>query len=166
LKQLRDTVWQRRGVSWIWDAEALNQVAAPGEAVSLRQFLRLVGNWSDELPSNKGNALLVAGLDGGLDLLSPADADKWLGNSFKEAVLSFQDFYQGGAALVFWMPEGQRRFKVQTASDAVLWRCAAPHHDDHLDFSRLLWGEAGECPQEILLPGSSKPAGLFHLRIT
>jgi hypothetical protein len=166
LKQLRDTVWQRRGVSWIWDADALNQVAVPGEAVSLRQFLRLVGNWGDELPSNKGNALLVAGLDGGLDLLSPVDADKWLGDSFKEALLSFQDHYEGQAALIFWIPEGHRRFKIQTASDAVVWRCAHPNQDDELDFSRVLWGDAGEYPQEILLPGGSKSAGLFHLRIT
>lgn len=159
-------MWQRRGVSWIWDAEALNQVAVPSEAVSLRQFLRLVGNWSEELPSNKANSLLVAGLDGGLDLLSPVDAEKWLGESFKQAVLSFQDNYQGLAALIFWMPEGQRRFKIQTASDAVIWRCAHPHQDEQLDFSRVLWGEAGEYAQEILLPGSSKSAGLFHLRIT
>jgi hypothetical protein len=166
LKQLRDTVWQRRGVSWIWDAEALNQIALPGEAVSLRQFIQMAIKWSDELPSNKGNTLVVAGLDAGLDLLSPPDAESWLGDSFKRALLSFQDHFQGVAALVFWMPEGQRRLKVQTASDAVVWRCAAPYNDEQLDFSRILWGEAAEYPQEILLPGSSKPAGLFHLRIT
>ena len=166
MKQLRDTVWQRRGVSWIWDAEALNQVALPGEAVSLRQFIRSAGSWSDELPSNKGNTLVVAGLDAGLDLLSPAEAENWLGDSFKRALLSFQDHFQGSAALVFWMPEGHRRLKIQPASDAVVWRCAAPHNDEQLDFSRILWGKAAEYPQEIFLGGSSKAAGLFHLRIT
>ncbi len=35
-----------------------------------------------------------------------------------------------------------------------------------LDFGRILWGEAREYPQEILLPAASKTAGLFHLRIT
>lgn len=35
-----------------------------------------------------------------------------------------------------------------------------------LDFGRILWGEAPEYPQEILLREGGKPVGLFHLRIT
>ena len=46
------------------------------------------------------------------------------------------------------------------------WRCAAPHGDSLIDFGRVLWGEAHEYPQEILLREGAKPAGLFHLRIT
>ena len=42
MKQLRDSVWQRRGTSWIWDAEALAQVAKADEVWSLRQFLLAV----------------------------------------------------------------------------------------------------------------------------
>ncbi len=33
MKQLLDTVWQRRGVSWIWDDEALQSVAKPSEVL-------------------------------------------------------------------------------------------------------------------------------------
>ncbi|MBF0428529.1 MAG: hypothetical protein HQL94_06365 [Magnetococcales bacterium] len=39
------------------------------------------------------------------------------------------------------------------------------HSDSMLDFGRILWGEAREYPQEILLREGGKSAGLFHLRI-
>lgn len=166
MKQLLDTVWQRRGTSWIWDEEARNLICQPREVWSLRQFLQSVGQWPDDLPSNNGNALVVAGLEGGLDLLSPEDAEAWLGDAIKDAILSFQGFFEGQASLVFWLPAGQSRMKVNIATDSVEWRCAAPHGDGLLDFGRILWGEANEYPQEILLREATKAAGLFHLRIT
>lgn len=166
MKQMLDTVWQRRGTSWIWDEEARNQVCEAREVWSLRQFLQAVGNWPDDLPSNGNNTLVVAGLEGSLDLLSPEDAETWLSDAVKDAVLSFQSYYEGEAALIFWLPSGQGRIKVHSATDAVGWRCAAPHSESTLDFGRILWGEAHEYPQEIMLRDSSKPAGLFHLRIT
>lgn len=166
MKQLLDTVWQRRGTSWIWDEEARNQVCVASEVWSLRQFLQAVGNWPDDLPSNGNNTLVVAGLEGSLDLLTPVDAEAWLGDAVKQAILSFQDAYDGQAALIFWLPSGQGRIKFHPATDSIEWRCAAPHGENLLAFGRILWGEANEYPQEILLREGSKPAGLFHLRIT
>lgn len=166
MKQLLDTVWQRRGTSWIWDEEARNQVCVASEVWSLRQFLQAVGNWPDDLPSNGNNTLVVAGLEGSLDLLTPEDAEAWLGDAVKQAILSFQDAYDGQAALIFWLPSGQGRIKFHPATDSIEWRCAAPHGERLLAFGRILWGEANEYPQEILLREGSKPAGLFHLRIT
>jgi len=166
MKQLLDTVWQRRGTSWIWDEEARNQMCVAGEVWSLRRFLQAVGNWPDDLPSNDSNTLVVAGLEGSLDVLVPEDAETWLGDAFKQAILSFQDAYDGQAALIFWLPSGQGRIKFHPATDSVEWRCAAPYGESLLDFGRILWGEANEYPQEILLHEGGKPAGLFHLRIT
>ena len=166
MKKLRDTVWQRRGTSWVWDAEALAQVAQAGEVWSLRQFLGAVGLWPEDLPSNKGTTLVVAGLDGSLDLLPPDEAEKWLAEDIKQAVLSFQDFWESNAALVFWLPGGAGRIVANPATDAVSWRCAAPYAKQQVDFGRILWGEAREYPQEIVLHEGGKPAGLFHLRIT
>lgn len=166
MKQLLDTVWQRRGTSWIWDEEARNQVCAASEVWSLRQFLQAVGHWPDDLPSNGSNTLVVAGLDGCLDLLTPDNAEAWLAADVKAAILSFQDAYDGQAALLFWLPGGAGRIAVNSATDAVGWRCAAPHGGQQVDFGRILWGEAREYPQEIMLREGSKPAGLFHLRIT
>lgn len=166
MKQLLDTVWQRRGTSWLWDEEARNLVCHAHEVCSLRQFLRMVSNWPEDLPSNGGNTLVVAGLDASLDLLNVDDAEQWLGDVIKDAILSFQEHYQSETALIFWLPGGHSRIKVHAASDAVSWQCAAPHTGHTLDFGRILWGEAREYPQEILLPSASKAAGLFHLRIT
>lgn len=166
MKQLRDTVWQRRGTSWIWDAEALAQVCSASEVWSLRQFIQAIGHWPEDLPSNNSNTLVVAGLDGCLDLLLPSDAETWLGAEMKDAILSFQEYYDGQAALMFWLPSGSGRISTNSATDAVSWRCAHPYAHENLDFGRVLWGEAREYPQEILLREGAKPAGLFHLRIT
>lgn len=166
MKQVLDTVWQRRGVSWIHDDEALSSVTKASEVYSLRQLLRASKNWPDDLPSNGGNTLVVAGLDACLDLLAPADADSWLGDELKTAILSFQDEYSGEAALIFWLPKGERRFQTDMATDAVRWRCSAPHTNQHIEFGRILWGEARDYPQEIVMAERGKPVGLFHLRIT
>lgn len=166
MKQLLDTGWQRHGISWIWDEEARNQVCVANEVWSLRQLLQSVGKWPEDLPSNGNNTVVVAGLEGGLDLLTPQDAEAWLGDAIKDAILSFQSRYEGEAALIFWLPSGHGRIKVHSATDAIAWRCAAPHGDCLIDFGRVLWGEAHEYPQEILLREGAKPAGLFHLRIT
>ncbi|MFN4161931.1 MAG: hypothetical protein ACK4FW_08130 [Stenotrophomonas sp.] len=170
MRQLIDTVWQRRGTSWLWDEEARNAVCAAGEVWSLRQFLQATapnGNgWPDDLPSNDNQTLVVAGLDGSLDLLSPQDAEVWLLDVIKPAMLSFQSYYEGQAALVFWMPSARERLRTNPATDAVTWLCEAPYRDHQLDFGRILWGEANEYPQEILRREGGRPAGLFHLRIT
>lgn len=166
MRQLLDTVWQRRGISWLWDAEALIRVANANEAWSLRQFLRTAGKWPIELPSNSGKTLVVAGLEAVLDLLSPDDAAAWLENDFKAAILAFQDEWGSDAALIFWLPGAGGRIAINSATDAVMWRCAAPHSNQQIDFGRILWGEAAEYPQEIALGLGIRSSGLFHLRIT
>lgn len=170
MRQIFDTVWQRRGTSWLWDEEARNTVCAADEVWSLRQFLQAAvpnGNkWPEDLPSNDSQTLVVAGLDGSLDLLAPDQDEIWLGDTIKRAILFFQDAYAGEAALIFWLPQGDSRLRVQASTDAVSWLCEATHRGQQFDFGRLLWGEANEYPQEILLREGAKAAGLFHLRIT
>jgi len=166
MKQLRDTGWKRHGTSWLWDAEALAQVSTASEVWSLRQFVQASVHWPEDLPSNDSNTLVVAGLDGCLDLLSPTDAEGWLASAMKDAILSFQEFYDGQAALVFWLPSCAGRITINSATDAVSWRCAHPNAQENIDFGRVLWGEAHEYPQEIVLRVGAKAAGLFHLRIT
>lgn len=166
MKQFLDSVWQRRGTSWIWDSEARSQICQAHEVWSLRQFLNATGKWPEQLPSNHGKTLVIAGLDGCLDLLSPDDAGTWLAEEIKKAVLSFQDFWEGEAALVFWLPCGAGRFAVNPATDEVSWRCSAPNTTSQVDFGRILWGGAHEYPQHIVLRAGEKPVGFFHLRIT
>ena len=165
MRQLRDSVWQRRGTSWLWGEEARNQICTASEVWSLRQFLRAKGQWPDDLPSNGGKTLVVAGLDGSLDLLEPAEAELWLADTIKPAVLSFQDEWGSDGALVFWLPGGHSRIKTNLATDEVGWLCHAPH-GHQIDLGRILWGQANEYPQEILLRDGGRSAGLFHLRTT
>jgi hypothetical protein len=165
MRQLRDPVWQVRGTSWVWDEEARNQICAASEVWSLRQFLRAKGNWPEDLPSNGGRTLVVAGLDGSLDLLLPTEAEVWLGETVKPAILSFQDEYEGDAALVFWLPGGFSRVRAHAATDEVGWLCHEPH-GHQIDLGRVLWGRANQYPQEILLRDGGRHAGLFHLRIS
>ena len=166
MKQVHDSVWQRRGVSWIWHDDPFAMVARSSEVYSMRQLLLATRSWPDDLPSNGGDTLVVAGLDACLDLLSPTDADAWLGGDLKSAILSFQDFYDGQASLVFWLPNGQRRIRIDLATDAVRWRCSAPFTNETIDFGRVLWGEGREYLQEIILAQGGKSVGLFHSRIT
>jgi hypothetical protein len=45
---LSDDIWMRRGISMLWDAEALAAVCTPKQVVSLRQFLLLyAAGWPD-----------------------------------------------------------------------------------------------------------------------
>ena len=166
MRQLFDTVWQRQGTSWIWDEEARNQLCLASEVWSLRQFMQAVGKWPEELPGNHGRTLVVAGLDGSLDLLTPEDAEFWLGDAVKSAILSFQDEYGSEGALIFWLPLGRNRIEVHIPTDEVKWLCEAPYRESRLDFGRILWGQANEYPQEIILKERDKSAGLFHSRIT
>jgi hypothetical protein len=165
MKQLLDTVWQRRGTSWIWDETARNQVCTASEIWSLRKLIQARGNWPNDLPSNGNNTLVVAGMDGCLDLLTPDDAQTWLGDTLKEAIFSFQSKYNNETALIFWLPSGRGRIKIHPATDATQWQCAAPYGDDLLDFGRILWGDS-QYLHKIFLSASGKPIGLFHSRIT
>lgn len=166
MRQLLDTVWQRRGVSWVWDEEARNQVCHAEEVWSLRQLLRARGNWPDVLPSNNDQTVVVAGLDSCLDLLGPGQAEGWLDDPIKATLFSFQDHYDSEAALIFWLPNGRSRLRAHSGTDAVSWNCGPPYAKQALEFGRILWGEAREYPQEILLRAGAPSAGLYHRRIT
>ena len=72
----------------------------------------------------------------------------------------------GGGAQVFWLPTGRGCIKVNAATDAATWACPPPHQGQVLAFGRILWGEAGEYPQELVLQAGGRSAGLYHGRIT
>lgn len=149
---LTSDVWQRRGHSLLWNAQALFALAPPQDTVTLRQFFALVAQWPDDLPANEGRTLIVVGLEGVLDSLSPDDAAEWLENDLQETLRAFQSAYDE-AALIFWLPSGQRRLKANPARPGLYhWICAAPHSDTPLDLGRLLWGGAVADTQHILDP--------------
>src|ERR1035441_7782818 len=78
MRGVSDQSWSRRGLSLVWGAEILSRIARPHQVVSVRQLFALSRAWPEDLPAVDGNAVVVAGVDGCLDALSPEDAAQWL----------------------------------------------------------------------------------------
>ncbi|NNE34716.1 MAG: hypothetical protein HKN13_05745, partial [Rhodothermales bacterium] len=95
--------------------------ATPAEVASIRSFFAFARSWPEDLPSNNGRALVVAGLEGCLDALSADDATTWIEQDLKPGILGFQDEYQGDAALVFWLPSGRTRLRYALAGADYFW---------------------------------------------
>lgn len=168
---LNDTKWQRRGFSLLWGPEALASFARPEEAATVREFFNMSRAWPDALPSSDGDALVVAGLEGCLDSLAPADAEEWLRSDLKEQVLRFQSEYQNDAALIFWLPGGRQRVRVSATSDEINWVCGGQYSSTSLPLGRCLWGGAQSNAVRIVHPPGTDPdgqawAGLYHPRIS
>ena len=164
--------WPRRGFALLWDAGVLSGLNTPSDVVSLRQFFALVDNWPDELPAADGDALVVAGFEGCLDVLSEEDAVQWIETDLKEAVLSFQDFYQGQAGLIFWVPSGHNRVSMRGASEAYFWKHRGAGGDG-LPIGRLLFSGTENEVERLLNTDDPRAdydgkhwAGLYHSRIS
>ena len=173
MKILQGDVWKRRGISLLWGGESLSALATPADVVSIRQFFKLVGNWQSDLPCNDGNTLVVAGLEGCVDLMEPEEAESWLKSEFLPAVLAFQDEYSLEAALVFWLPTGKSRVRMNRATEAYTWICSAPHSNQHLDIGRILWAGAEADVGRIIDSDNTNPdpdgaawIGLHHPRLS
>ena len=91
MNPLIDNVWQRKGVSVIWDVESLAALGPLSDAVSLREFFQ----WDSEgwkegsehaKPSADISRLVVAGLEAALDAMSPDDAMEWMNETLLPAV--------------------------------------------------------------------------------
>lgn len=142
--------WTRRGLTLLWQPTLLSQVCQPREVVSMRQWLQ----WPNDaaLPSNKGRALVVAGLDAVLDTLGDT-ADDWLKTEFKQAERRFQDATSTELALVFWLPDGLHRIKASMTDD----RYQLALRPEGLVALQSIFGGAEKDLERIVAPGT-KPA--------
>lgn len=164
--------WPRRGFAFLWNGDILTELTDPGSVLSFRQFFALVDDWPDDLPSLDGDTLVVSGFEGCLDLLDSDDAQQWIETDLKEAILSFQDFYQGQAGLIFWVPSGRNRFSMKGASEHYFWK-HTPTGDDGLPIGRLLFSGAENEIERIMNTDDENAdydgkdwAGLHHPRIS
>ncbi|KYF71597.1 hypothetical protein BE17_05985 [Sorangium cellulosum] len=165
--------WTRRGFSLLWEPRVLTGVTAPTAVVSMRGFFALRKAWPDDLPGSEGNALVVAGLDGCLDSLSEQDAVTWLETDLKSAVLSFQEHYEGQAALILWLASGRTRIGMDLADEEYFWKIGAGRDGARLPLGRCLWGGAEADVARILVSDERAPdfdgdayVGLHHPRIS
>lgn len=155
MKTLTSDLWKRRGISLLFDARALAEVAKPHEVLSIREWIRSTGAWPETPPSNEGRAMVVAGLGACIDLLGPAEGEEWLRSQWARAVMSFQAEYDLEASLVFWIPDGRSRIKMNSATETYTWACAPPHKDAVLPLGRLLWSGAESGAARIIDPSAS-----------
>lgn len=165
--------WQRKGVSLIWKPEALARVSPYGDTVSLREFYTLKNAWPDTLPHSNGKALAVSGLEGMLDILDDGNAESWLQDEFRHAVLSFQDHYSGDCAVLFWLPNCRNRFNFDRPNERYFWKRRGASAEDTIHIGRLIYAGAETELDRIII--SDKPdtdpdgdawAGLYHPRIS
>lgn len=169
----RSQRWMRRGFSLLWEPRLLTEVIAPSAIVSIRDLFALRRAWPDELPGAKGDALVVAGIDGCLDSLSEQDAVTWLETDLKSAILSFQEHYEGGAALILWLASGRTRIGMHLGDEEYCWHVNAAKDSPRLPFGRSLWGGAEADVGRILVSDETSPdvdgeayVGLHHPRIS
>lgn len=165
--------WKRRGFSLLWEPRVLTTVIAPTAVVSIRDFFSMRKSWPENLPGSDGDALVVAGLDGCLDSLSERDAVTWLENDVKSAVLSFQEHYEGLAALILWLASGHTRIGMELADEEYFWKVNAGRDGARLPLGRCLWGGAEADVARILVSDDANPdfdgdayVGLHHPRIS
>jgi len=173
MQVLRQRRWVRRGFSILWDAQSLTRVGTPDQVVSMREFFSFRDHWPEDLPASGGDALVVGGLEGCLDVLSVDDTLVWLKEDLKTLVLDFQEFYKGDAALILWLPSGAKRIHMIASTERYTWKLSAPHADQTIDLGRCLWGGAEADVARILDSDDPKadcdgPAwvGLHHPRIS
>lgn len=159
--------WKRKGISVLWDAKALADVAKPDEARTLREFVAMSDAWPNDLPGS-GDCLVVVGLKGMLEVLSPTDAAHWLEHDFRRRIIEFQDHYQGECALVLWFPSASAPFRMSPAEEAYTW---ARNNQPVFPIGRYLWTGAERDVERIVVGGgvdADGPGwiGLFHPRIS
>ena len=174
MRMMSNDAWKRRGISLLWDGAALARCAQPAEVVSVRQFFSLAGAWPEDLPSSDGCALVVAGVEGALDALTAEDAERWVTEDLKPAILDFGSRYGSiNAALLLWLPAGRARLRFSTAANDWHWRCGAHQGAPEIELGRLLWSGAQDDVSRILVSAEASPdpdgpawVGLFHPRIS
>ncbi len=173
MRTIRQRSWLRRGFSLLWEPRILPEVISPGAVLSIREFFALRAKWPDELPGSAGDALVVAGIDGCLDALSEADALTWVETDLKGAVLSFQEHYEGQAALIMWIASGRSRIGMDLADEEYFWRTSPGRSVGRLPLGRCLWGGAETDVARILVSDEKDPdfdgeayVGLHHPRIS
>jgi len=170
---LSDDIWMRRGISILWDAEALATVCTPRQVVSLRQFLLLhAAGWVgvDPFLVNNEKCLVVAGLESAIDSLSPDEAEVWLCDVVYKAMVSYQQTVADGAneaALVLWLADS-KRLDYHTSDDMHYWHCGTEYKGQQIALSRCLFNGGQSDLRRIHVIGAKQQEvwiGLFHPRI-
>ena len=164
--------WSRRGFALLWNTEILADLTSPQSVLSLRQFFSQVDDWPEDLPALNGDTMIVSGFEGCLDILDGQDAQQWIEKNLKEAILSFQDYYQGQAGLILWVPSGRNRISMNGSTEQYYWKHKGTGPGG-LPIGRLLFSGAENEVERIMHTDDCHAdydgkewAGLHHPRIS
>ncbi len=168
---LTDIVWKSRGISVLWDVNALASLGPLSDALSLREFfLWDADGWGEQSVhacfTGGKRCIVVAGLEAALDAMEPDDADAWMSEHLLPAVSRCGDvvFSGGQHSLIFWMVR-RERFKERLWDGAILWSCDGGHRGREILFSHGMWNGAYKDVQRIVPPGSDAETGIgFYLQ--
>jgi len=162
---LLDDVWQRKGISVIWDNLVLAKLVKDNRAISLREFFSYYENSrpDDEMPFINNNLLLVAGLDAALDTLEAQNAEEWVTQEVYKRIYDFQNWAEGQYALVFWMSK-QDRWKEHLESNRYTWLCDGKDRGKEIELGSGIWNGAQLSVRRIESDG--RWIGLFLDRIS
>lgn len=162
---LLDDVWQRKGISVIWDNPVLAKLVKDNRAISLREFFSYYENsWpDDEMPFINNDLLLVAGLDAALDTLESQNAEEWVTQEVYKRIYDFQNWAEGQSALVFWMSK-QDRWKEHLESNRYTWLCDGKDRGKEIELGSGIWNGAQLSVRRIESDG--RWIGLFLDRIS
>lgn len=162
---LLDDVWQRKGISVIWDNPVLAKLVKDNRAISLREFFSYYENsWSNnDMPFINNDLLLVAGLDAALDTLEAQNAEEWVTQEVYKRIYDFQNWAEGQYALVFWMSK-QDRWKEHLENNRYTWLCDGKDRGKEIELGSGIWNGAQLSLQKIESDG--RWIGLFLDRIS
>lgn len=162
---LLDDVWQRKGISVIWDNPVLAKLVKDNRAISLREFFSYYENsWpDDDMPFINNDLLLVAGLDAALDTLESQNAEEWVTQEVYKRIYDFQNWAEGQYALVFWMSK-QDRWKEHLENNRYTWLCDGKDRGKEIELGSGIWNGAQLSLQRIESDG--RWIGLFLDRIS
>lgn len=172
MKLPREDSWKRRGMTILWDPGTLADTIDPAAVCSMRDLFALPQRWPEDLPGAGGDALVVAGLEGCLDILDEEDAIAWLEHDLRGVILDFQNHYQSQAALIFWLPNGRNRLVYHSTDSSYRWRLHHGRDEPALPLGRSLWGGAEDDAVRLLRQGAKNAddadawLGLYHPRIS
>lgn len=162
---LLDDVWQRKGISVIWDNSVLAKLVKGNRAISLREFFSYYENgWpDDDMPFINNDLLLVAGLDAALDTLEAQNAEEWVTQEVYKRIYDFQNWAEGQCALVFWMSK-QDRWKEHLENNRYTWLCDGKDRGKEIELGSGIWNGAQLSVRRIESDG--RWIGLFLDRIS
>ena len=162
---LLDDVWQRKGISVIWDNTVLAKLVKDNRAISLREFFSYYENdWpDDDMPFINSDLLLVAGLDAALDTLEAQNAEEWVTQEVYKRIYDFQTWAEGQYALVFWMTK-QDRWKEHLENSRYTWLCDGKDRGKEIELGSGIWNGAQLSLQKI--ESDNRWIGLFLDRIS